>query len=390
MQLGITNFKSINNITLKLAPITILLGPPASGKSNILDAIALIGYFNRLFLLDKEYADNAINLEPLMLIARFNDYYQLFRNHDLTRRISIGVSNGKHSVLIISYEQGKVKTLLNGYVIPWDLRAQLSGSQQGIRNILREAFKDRLLVEARLYGYDRYGLASSICINPTSCGFHLHLKGLQARSFPKSIMSEFGWNATTVIKMSQDVVVQLNNILIEYMNEKVEVKVLRQGSVVIFDYDFEIDPLAVSDSIFRALYYLMAIKSAMNYVKQYGLERKFILLLEEPEAHVFPYYLNILTDHIIRAKDSLYVVIATHNPILVSMLWDKVKNLKTYYVFRVGTGREPGSTKVQEIDVGKLAKELKTSEDLLLMPSHEVLSRYAIGISYEKTDKSKE
>ena len=122
---------------------------------------------------------------------------------------------------------------------------------------------------------------------------------------------------------------------------------------------------------------MIAVKSAINYVKLYGLERKFILLLEEPEAHVFPYYLDILAEYIAKAREFLNVVIATHNPILVSILWDKIKDLKTYYVVR----NESGSTKVYEVDIGKLAMELKTAEDLLFMPPSEVLSKYTVGIS---------
>ena len=48
-----------------------------------------------------------------------------------------------------------------------------------------------------------------------------------------------------------------------------------------------------------------------------------MLLLEEPEAHVFPYYLDMLANYIAKAKEFLYVVIASHNPMLISMLWDK-------------------------------------------------------------------
>ncbi len=105
MRLKIENFKSIGNAEILLAPLTILLGPPASGKSNILDAIALAGYFNRLLLLDKEYDNNAGNLEPLQLISRFTQPQQLFKYHDLTKKISItmGIDNEKEMVLEIGY-----------------------------------------------------------------------------------------------------------------------------------------------------------------------------------------------------------------------------------------------------------------------------------------------
>ena len=374
MLLRITNFKSIDKVEAQLAPLTILLGPPASGKSNILDAIALVGYFNRLLLLDKEYDNNVVNLEPLQPILRFSQPRQLFKYHDLSRKISVEAvkSNEEKIKLEMWYEQGRINIKLNNIIIPWNLDTLTSGSFPGVRNSLNQIAKGKLLIEARLYGYDRYGLASSICTTPTICGFHLRLKGSQARPVPKNIMGELGWNANTIVKSSRDVIVELNEVLRNYMDEKIEVKVLISGNIVVFDYDYEVDSLAVSDSVFRALYYLMAVKSAMNYAKIYGLEGKFILLLEEPEAHVFPYYLDVLASYISKAKGLLYIVIVTHNPILVSMLWDKIKDLKTYYVAR----NRYGSTKIWTVNIEKLAKELKTAEELLSMPPREILSKY--------------
>jgi len=55
------------------------------------------------------------------------------------------------------------------------------------------------------------------------------------------------------------------------------------------------------------------------------------------------------------------------------MLWDRVKDLKTYYVAR---DPETGSTRVFEIDVEKLAEDLETPEELLFMSYQEVISRY--------------
>lgn len=355
MQLKIENFKSIGNAEIQLAPLTILLGPPASGKSNILDAIALAGYFNRLLLLDKEYDNNAGNLEPLQLISRFTQPQQLFKYHDLTKKIFITMSNEKEMMLEIGYEQGRINIKLNNIMVPWDLATLSTGPFQEVRGPLSQIARGEPLIEARLHGYDRYGLASSTCTAPTICGFHLHLKGAQSRPTPKNILSEFGWNANIIVKTSQDIVIELNEVLREY-------------------YEYEVDLIGVSDTIFRTLYYLMAIKSAINYVKLYGLERKFILMLEEPEAHIFPYYLDLLANYIAKAKGILHVVIATHNPILVSMLWDMVKDLKTYYVAR----DRYGSTNIWEIDIGELAKELKTAEELLSMPPREIISRYTI------------
>ena len=376
MRIRIRNFKSINEAEIDLAPLTLLLGPPASGKSNLLDALAFIGYFNRFLLLDKEYGNNASNLEPPTLVLRFNEHEQLFRHHDLTKKVNIEITNReKKTVFSMHFEGGRFFITINNVDIPWDLR-NLNlppNSIQGIRNSLNQVAKDKL-VESRLYGYDRYGLATSTCTTPAICGFHMHLKKQQERPFPRNIMSEFGWNASLLIKTVSDVIVNLNDTIMEHLGEKVEIKVLRSGLTTIFDYHYEIDTQTVSDSIFRALYYLMALRTATNYIKVHGLERRFILMLEEPEAHLFPFFINLLVKYIVKTIELAYVVITTHNPILVSALWDKVKKVRTYYVYR----DERGSTRVHEIDVEKLAEEMKTVEELLFMSPRDVLSKFVI------------
>jgi len=373
----IENFKSINRLELELAPLTILVGPPASGKSNILDALALLGYFNRIKLLDKEYDNNASNLEPLTFISRFTSYQHLFTNYDLTKRISVEMqlSAKERFNLTLQFMQGKLSVSLNNVPIPWDLQTLPSSPFGEVRNALNQVIGEGLLPESRLYGYDRYGLATQQCVSSVLCGFNIRLRGMQAAHIPKNILSEFSRNAPHLTRLMRDIISELNDVLREYLNMSVEVKVSLQGTVMIFDNDYEIEPTAISDTLFRALYYLMAIKTSLNYVKLYGLEKRFILLFEEPEAHVFPYFLeDLLADHIAKAVDYVYVVIATHNPLLVSILWDKVKNAKTYYVAR----DESGFTRSWEIDVEALAKDLKTAEEVLFMPPREVIEKYTV------------
>lgn len=205
-------------------------------------------------------------------------------------------------------------------------------------------------------------------------GFHLRLKKIQERQSPRNIMSELGWNVSLFLKAVSDIIKDLNNVIMEHLGEKIEIKVLRSGIVTIFDYHYEIDVQTVSDSIFRILYYLIALRTSINYTKIYGLERKFIIMLEEPEAHIFPFLINTLVDHIARAIELAYVVITTHNPILISALWDRVKEVKTYYVHR----DEEGSTRIRQIDVKRLAEEMNTVEELLLMSPREILSKFTV------------
>jgi len=378
MRVKIESFKSIGQAELVLAPLTILLGPPASGKSNILDAIAFAGYFSRLLTLEREYDNNAGYLEPLTTISRFTEYGHLFRNYDLTKRISIEIGDEDRLHLSILYEQGRASIKLNDTAIPWDPASRSGDIVDKVvaRNLLHKLLEAKRPVEARLYGYDRYGLESTTCRDLFICGFSFRLMNIPDIfiPFPKSILSELGWNAPSIVRALPDVIARLNRVVAEHLDKKVEIKVLRSGSAVIFDYDYEVDLYAAPDSILRTLYYSLAMRSAANYAKLYGLEGRLILLLEEPEAHVFPYFLQVLSEYIAAAKDTIRIVIATHNPILVSMLWDRVRDVKTYYVVR----DQYGSTRVWEVDMEKLASDLKTSEDLLFASPREVISKYVV------------
>ena len=44
----IGNFKSIEELELQLAPLTIFVGPNSSGKSNVLESIAILAQTTRL------------------------------------------------------------------------------------------------------------------------------------------------------------------------------------------------------------------------------------------------------------------------------------------------------------------------------------------------------
>ena len=369
----IRNFKSIDHAELQLAPLTLLIGPPASGKSNILDAIALAGYFGRFCVLDEEYENNASELEPLTNIVRFQDPSQLFRHYDVTRRIGIDIEwDNLRTTFSVFYERGQPRVSINEMNVPWNLITLPNNPMQEVRTSLSQAFGDNI-TEARLYGYDRYGLTSQTCQSRILCGFSLRLANNNAVSTPKHVLSELGWNAPLMVRNAPDLIVELNESIAKHLEQKIEVKVLRSGAITIFDYDMEMETYSVSDSIFRALYYLTAILSASKYTKLHGLENRFVILLEEPEAHMFPYFLNLLVDYIARATKVARVVLATHNPILVSMLWDRVKEVRTHYVTRDNRG----STMVTEIDMDKMAKDLRTAEELLFMPPSEVLGNYS-------------
>jgi len=358
IKLEIENFKSIQKLKLDLSDLTILIGPPASGKSNILDALALMGYINRFRVLDREYKNNATNLEPLYSIVRFREPYQLFKNYDLAETIRLKMLGDINLDYEISYIAGMPKITINSKPLPWDLRTLRSDPMSELQNFV----KTLPIFESRLYGFDRYGLISD--------GYFLN----RIKDYPSYILSEIGWNAPYIIRRHIKVINNINDILREHIGEKIELKVRKTGEILIFDNDHEMELVGISETILRVLYTLLALESSQFYAKYYNFEKKLIVLLEEPEAHVFPYFLNIIADSINQALVSTYVIISTHNPILISRLWDYVKSVKTYYVYR----NSIGFTSVRELDIEKMAEDLKTTEDILIESPSEILEKYTL------------
>jgi hypothetical protein len=361
-------FKSVESVEFELGDLTVLLGPPAAGKSNVLDALSIAGYLHRFRLLDREYENNAANLEPLTLLARFNDIPQLFRYSDLSRPVRIRISGDVTLNYEISFTSGSLRIAVNEKPLSWDLRTLRSDPMSELQSFTKQL----PVLETRLYGFDRYGLASGTCMTPHPCGLHIRLSTLlYVRNTPISLLSEIGWNAPFILKR-HPIHREINEVLEDYIGEKVEVKLRRSGEALIYDYDTEVDATGVSESIYRVLYTLLALKSSHYYVKIYGLEKKYIALLEEPEAHVFPFFLDLVANAIREVVGDMYVLVTTHNPLFASMLSDRVKNTKIFYVYRC----PGGSTCISELDIGKMAEDLVGFEDILLKPPPEILEKY--------------
>ena len=373
LKLRISNFKSIDDVELELAPLTVLIGPPASGKSNILDALALLGYLGRHLLLDDEYMGQLNMIEPVSMLVRFSNDQDMFRLQDLSRtiRIAIGFSTSNIIEVELRYEQGKLRMKLNGVDTPPHIHPLTKTSQTA--EWIKKSLSSAKNFDIRIYGYERYGLSVRACVNDVTCSFYQRLKGTYSKLTPVNVLSELAWNVTSVVKKIPRIIPEVNEVIRTHLGEKVELKVLRNGTIVVFDWDYEVDVTYLSDGILRSLYYLLALASSINYAKLRGLENRLIVGLEEPESHVFPFMMGLLAEYISEVtRKNVVVVVSTHNPLFASMLGDKVENARFYYVFR----DMHGSTNLSELDLQALAKEFKTIEDVMMMPISEVINKY--------------
>ena len=115
-----------------------------AGKSSILDALGIVGYLHRFKLLDKEYANNASNLKPLTLIARFQEVSQLFRYNDISKPVRIRISGDISLNYEISYASGPLKIVVNEKPLPWDLHTLRPGPMGELQTLLSKSPYSRL------------------------------------------------------------------------------------------------------------------------------------------------------------------------------------------------------------------------------------------------------
>ena len=116
----IGNFKSFKKATMPLAPLTLLIGPNASGKSNALEAIRLLSWLAEGSRL--EDIEKSLQGESLLIRGRTSD---LFRNNrepsirlgchiqeeiDNWKRLKIDIGfKSKHGVIVDVYSGGKIE-----------------------------------------------------------------------------------------------------------------------------------------------------------------------------------------------------------------------------------------------------------------------------------------
>ena len=362
-KIRIENFKTIGALEAEISPTTLLIGPPSSGKSNFMEAIALAGYFNRLLLLKEEYDNNVSYLEDIKGILRFSEPSHLFRFHDIAgKKIKISISNGPSQDVELFYEKGNLKLKINDVLIPWNLLSAPS-NLNNLTAALNNALEKSPLIESRLYGFDRYGLTEKI---------YSYMKNMHTSDTPKAILSEYAKNLPKIIRSFLTIIDEINEVF-SLQETRFELKLLRSGALVLFDYNSEVDPILASDAVGRTLYYILALKSSATYAKLHGLENKMVICLEEPEAHVFPYFFDLFIEKIVEVSKIIDVIVTTHNPLFASLLCDKVKDIEAYYVYR----DRRGSTKMVKISMEKLAEEYATIADLSRASPSEIVERFS-------------
>lgn len=284
--LGIKGFKSVKDIHLDCKRINVFIGEPNSGKSNILEAMGFLSWCGR-----------GGNLHDYV---RFETVQHLF---------------------------------YDGIVDPgcWALKCTGKANIEVAAAYNNNRYEFSRAGQKPFIYLDHNGNAQ--CSNlQKDWGF---IRFYRIKSFEKmdaqdlgGLMPPDGRNLVAQVYSSKE----LRQLVADYYSPCGWLFVIKPHERK-FEIQKQLDGVAVglpfhlsSDTLQRMVFYGVAIES----------NKEASLVFEEPEAHAFPYYTKHLGERIALDENKNQYFIATHNPYLLTAIWEKsapgdVAVFATYY-----------------------------------------------------------
>ncbi len=318
--LRIQNFKSIKDVEMKPRRVNIIIGEPNVGKSNILEAISLLG---GMFFDGDKFMEGQIRYEAIR---------NLFYDNDWSKEIIV-TGEGVGATRIR-------KRLEQAEVVFGD------GGMRRARGLISASDSDKLLIEHRqhkelliqqqdkhlLVNYEdknhfhelinKDGSTSIIQLSEPQPPIYVKKYSFQKQArYGKShhqsfLRPPFGDNLMEVIQTAPS---GFRKVVAAFFTpfglslaqrteeQKLEIQKNEDGIITSIPYSL------IADTLQRLIFYLAAIESNTDAV----------ILLEEPEAHSYPVYVSQLGQRIVESRDNQFFV-ATHSPYLITEILEEM------------------------------------------------------------------
>lgn len=343
-KLEIINFKTAKKVSLNCKRINIIIGKPNVGKSNILEAISLLGgsYTTK----EKKYLSDFVRYD------RFEDLF-----YDKETRNPIYVHSDIGSCMIkdegyggrFYYILGPDKETFGSPTIDDIAHRAERPKEEGPQTIL-PSFGVMLSME----GVPLSGSHPLPIIN-----WYSPVKKYDFRKYA-SITNRFhffllppdGNNLYAIVNRNKEFFGQIASFFKEYnlqfkLNTRTTEFLLQKDvDGVIYEYQYNL----IADTLQRIIFYLMAI----------GSNKESILILEEPETHSFPPYTKLLAQKIVESDENQFFI-STHSPFILNTIIENAP-LNDVAVF-VAT-YENFETKVKALTRKELEDMLNNGNDI--------------------------
>jgi len=274
-KLSVSNFKSVRHLDIECKKVNLFIGEPNTGKSNILEVLALLSWCSR----------TGGNLSDYV---RFQAYENLFYDGLLDREIRISLS------------ESSVKTNTDLYIRFFNDQFQFY-KQPNTSPFVTMDYKG--------------GMSRSVYKAVTNVKFYRFKDLLQySDKEAGSLKSPSGTNLFSVVFGSES----LREMMKEFF-KKYGLRLILKPQEKVFELQKQTDDLVFSipypmssDTLRRVIFYTVAIAS----------NKDSVLVFEEPESNAFPYYTKYLGERIALDQTNQFFI-ATHNPYLLSAVIEK-------------------------------------------------------------------
>lgn len=307
--LEVKNFKSIKDQKISCKRLNVFIGKPNVGKSNILEAVSLLGGYN------------SIKENLFSEFVRYEKIRNLFYDNDRALEIFIGSNLGYlfckyHSNVIDKYDfifgtDTQVITEItpnNDYNLA-ELRERFL-KFVNTHSKLSEPYIQPLYLNLNDEGKDRTpgGIAKSNRFWGNIKRYEFR-KGIELTDkFSQFLKPPYGENIFLLLESHNSLFEEAAEIFGQYglqllfdsETEKLQIQKTIGKRVYKIPYSL------CADTLQRYIFNLLAIKT----------NSKSIIILEEPEAHSFPKYISEISTEIVLDKNNQYFI-ATHSPYIL-------------------------------------------------------------------------
>jgi AAA15 family ATPase/GTPase len=322
-QLEIKNFKSIKQIEIETSRVNLFIGKPNSGKSNLIEALTL---FNFVQPKDKR------SIEPTLI--RYNSLDNLFYDRNLSNDIQVSLGN---DLALLAYYSG-VNTFFQ-IINPLPEFLQNSENYSKQATSINAVLEKKIFNPAKVHPPDYFSKLAALDMNGqilSSAGALAEENPIRRYEFRDGViygnpfaayLKTSGDNLYAIVQGNPDVREWINSFyeefglefLMDYSLRTFEIQKKEKG--IVYKIPFELTP----DTFRRMLFHVAAIYSNNNAT----------ILLEEPESHSFPPYINELSELIKADKNNNTYFITTHSPYFFNSMVEDSEKLKDISFFHV-------------------------------------------------------
>ncbi|TGE24448.1 hypothetical protein E5K00_04325 [Hymenobacter aquaticus] len=328
--LRIQNFKSIKDVTMEPRRVNLIIGMPNVGKSNILEAMSLLGG-------GEGEKNEYIRYEEIRQIFRDNLIRNSVKIETDKQYVFFGVNDKRDALELfwiakeafMRLKEAAKKAQSPAYNYPFD-------TEDGwlLQNLEARVDKeDKLSDDARLspgayikMDFNGKKMKSHYYMSSAKVGEKPIEYGVKVYNYAKngvidvdtyhsSLLTPDGKNLITVIQAFPELRKEIARMFDLY-GLKLLLRIDARRLEIVKDMDgisYSYPYSSIADTLQRIIFYLAAIESNDDAV----------ILLEEPEAHSYPMYVSMLGKRMVESRNNQFFV-ATHSPYLITEVLEQM------------------------------------------------------------------